>query len=137
MSDSKNLTVPPFQSKLPPEFVEGLDHRGKYLYETIDKVTQAQEWLMQRAVVDAGTLAEVREQTYKTNGQVIQAKKDILDLKDELVSARPAIKTVNFSLKMVKNKWFWAGAIAFFTFVVPWLISHNQGILEFLKLLLG
>lgn len=77
----KPLSIPTFQTKLPAEFIEGLDERGKYLYQTIDKMTQTQDWLTQRAVADANTLGEVKAQTYKTNGRLLNAEADIKALK--------------------------------------------------------
>lgn len=135
--NAKNLTVPPFESKLPEEFTSGLDERGKYLYQTIDKITQAQDWLTQRAIADANTLSEVKEQTTRTNGRLLNAEANIREIKTEQEASKSAIKTVNFSLTVIKSKLFWAGLLLFITFGIPWLVSHNGLVVSFLKIWLG
>lgn len=137
MPNDKPLTVPPFASQLPAEFIESLDERGKYLYQTVEEIKQAQLWLMQRAITDAGTLDEVKAQTTRTNGRLLVAEGDIKDLTHRQNEADSALKIVKLTKKVMWNKWFLIGTVVFFTVGVPWLSMHSAWVFEVLKAIAG
>lgn len=116
---SSSTSVPPFQSTLPPEFLEGLDKRGTYLYTTIDEVRQAQAWLIERSREHGDTLAAVRQQCEKTNGRTSASESKIAALE-----ADPGIKFARLGATLVKSKLFWAGVCIFLVVVAPWLVAH-------------
>lgn len=135
--NERRVTIPPFQSKLPPEFVDGLDDRGKYFYTKLDEIGQAQTWLIERKVEDGHILDEIKTQVYETNGQLTQAKIDIVGLKAAQKDAELALDTVKLARKVVWNKWFLIGTVAFFTLGVPFLASHSTWVVGILKILAG
>lgn len=125
----KTITVPPFESKLPPEFLEGLDDRGKYLYTEIDKMGQAQKWIIERTIDSHATQQEIRTQVYETNGRLRKAEGEIKSIQGDIAAVR-------FAKAVITNKWFWIGSAAFLVFVVPWVVTHAQVARDIFKLLL-
>lgn len=135
--NSHPLTVPPFASKLPPEFVQDLDERGRYLYTTMDEIKQAQAWLTQRAVEHTAKLEEVSIQTTATNGRLIKAEGEIKEIKVTQEEAKPALKLVNIGLALLKSRLFWLGVSGVVFFVIPWLAVHAPTPSEFFLLVFG
>jgi len=134
----KALTVPPFHSTLPLEFIEGLDDRGKYLYEYVNKATQHMEWLMNQTTKQSETLNMVHDQALKTNGGLHQAKEDITVIKQEVhalkqkdAEAQPVISAGRVVLRAVHSKIVWVLIglvfISLGTIVLPWLTTLEPG----------
>lgn len=124
MSDNKSLTVPPFESKLPSELLEGLDKRDKYLYTKLDEIGQAQAWLVRQSVKHHETLEEVRAQAVATNGRLLAAETDIKTLKAVDEAARPAVEAVQIAMKVGSSKWFWIAAALMLSIGLPWLVVN-------------
>jgi hypothetical protein len=98
-------STPPFVSSLPPELLDGLDDRGRYLYQSVDRITQAQAWLIERSKEHTETLAAVRLQVEKTNGRTTASEAKILALESD-----PGLKLARVGATLVRSKWFWGAA---------------------------
>lgn len=131
--DKKSITVPPFESQLPPEFLEGLDHRGQYLYTKMDEIVQTQKWLTEQTVAQNTTLQEVKVQVLKTNGRLLKAEDDIGQLKNTQKEMQDDIKLIRVVKHIAVSKWFWIGVGAFLVFGVPWLATHASTASAFFK----
>ena len=132
---SSSDSVPPFESTLPPELLEGLDERGVYLYTSIAAIGQAQTWLITRSQEDRGALndlkseiALVKEQTLKTNGRT-----SATELKVAVLENDPGVQLARIGAKLVRSKMAWAGMILFFLVGLPWLGTHSASVIAFLR----
>lgn len=121
------LSVPSFESKLPPEFLHGLDERGRYLYTAVDQMRQAQEWFATWAVKQDEKVEAIRVQTTATNGKVITAQSDIISLKQEAAKAEPVIRAYGVARALARSKaaWISVGLIVFV--LIPWMSSILPG----------
>lgn len=137
MSSSDNttppLTVPPFESRLPEEFLKGLDERGKYLYIKLDEIGQTQTWLINQAKKDSVALGDLRsdmkavkEQTTRTNGRLLVAE-------GTLTNIAPEIETVKTVKKVVGNRYAIMAMLAFMFIGVPWLGAHATVVISWFK----
>lgn len=133
MPDNKSLTVPPFESKLPAELLEGVGKFERHMYTKLDEIGQAQTWLIKQTVVQNGTLDEIRTQTVKTNGRVGVLEDKVKTLEGEQVSVKNAIDTVELVKKAVWSKWTWVAIAIFFVFVVPYIVAHAPAIQASMK----
>ncbi len=136
-SFSSTESVPPFDSTLPPEFLDGLDKRGRYLYEGIDRLSQAMTFALAQGAKHAETLEAVRVQTVKTNGRLLRAEGDIKEIKEQVVATQPVVRAYGFARRAVASKWFWAGTAAFIFFGLPYMIVHAPSPGDFLKAVFG
>ncbi len=114
MSLSKH--PPEFESTLPDEFLKGLDERGKLLYTQIDVQRKVNEWLVTEMCSQSATLGAVKTQTEVTNGRLLKAEANIVEIKAEQVVIKEGLSTVTFIKELVQKKWFWV-VILFITFV--------------------
>lgn len=132
------LSLPSFESKLPPEFLHGLDERGRYLYTAVDEMRQAQEWFAQWAVKQDEKVEAIRIQTTATNGKVLAAQADIVKLKEglkeEVEKTAPAVKAygVMRTLACSRVAWIITGLIIFV--LIPWMSSILPGPATLVKL---
>lgn len=128
-------SLPPFESKLAPELLDGLDKRGQFLYNSIDEIRQAQSWLILRSQEDRGMLgdlktevAAVKVQTEKTNGRTTATESKVAALE-----ADPGLRLSRLGATLVRSKMFWAGTFLFLVVGVPWLGAHSEGVISFLR----
>ncbi len=128
--NSSKLTIPPFQSTLPPELLDGMDERGRHLYTKLNEIGQAQAWLMERKVEDTKTLDDIKTQVMKTNGRLLVAESKLAD-------AEVPIKVVKTGIALAQNKWFWVGVAAFLFFIAPWLAVHAPSPAAFFTAVFG
>lgn len=134
-SEETSISVPPFESKLPAELLDGLDQRGRYLYMTMDEIRQAQQWLTEQAITQHETSQQIKKQVMVTNGRLLRAEDDIDELQAYKEDTVKEINLVKLFRKILKNRWFWIGVTAFLVFGVPWLATHAPMAKEFFKLL--
>lgn len=121
------LTLPHFESKLPPEFLHGLDERGRYLYTQLEAVSQSQSWMTSWAVAQDQKVEDIRLQTIKTNGGLTQAKADIVELKTAVAAEKeqiePMVRSYKIASKLAKSRVFWAGLTVFILVILPWMTT--------------
>ncbi len=132
-------STPPFASTLPPEFLEGLDARGVFLYKSADEARQALKWLVEkRHETDARLdfiqrdLSEVKAQTTKTNGRttVTEAKVAAIETDQGLHFAR-------VGAVLVRSKLFWGGIAVFVLVGLPLVVTNAPVVIAFLKALIA
>jgi hypothetical protein len=127
-SNKRPDSVPPFACRLPREFLDGLDERGRFLYQEADRNSQMMEWLMQHSIAHGQKLDEVKVQVERTNGRLLTAEKDIRNLNEAVDIQRtqlePVAKAYGYASKAAQSKWAW-GAFAFFVLVALPLIVKN------------
>ncbi len=133
--ESDSVSEPPFSStpQLPAEFLNGLDPRGRYLYESVHEMRQAQTWLTNHAIAQAKRLDEVVIQTTKTNGGLTAAKQDIAVLKASAEEVAPVVKVYGFAKSCLQSRLFWVGAALCVFVIFPIVAAHAPTPSEFLS----
>lgn len=127
------LTIPPFESKLPEDLLEGMSKRDRYLYAKLDEIGQAQTWLVYQAAKHHDKLEEVCVQTEETNGRLLTTEREIQQLKLVDDAAKPAIEMVQTAVRVGKSRWFWIGAAAFLSVGLPWLVVNAPAPIEVVR----
>lgn len=59
------LELPEFESKIPPHLVNKMSDQEKWLVETISKLDQKTDWLLQKMVETSGHVLEIDVRTSK------------------------------------------------------------------------
>ncbi len=131
------LVVPPFESKLPQEMLEGLDIRGRYLYSKLDEIGQTQTWLINQTVRQNGKLDSIEAQVIRTNGRVGKVETKVEHLEVDSVGVKDTVETVALVKRLAMNKWVWIAFVAFLVFGIPFLAVHAPGAQAFYLWLVG
>lgn len=129
--------VPDFPCRIPEELLKDLPPAQQQSYRQSDRLDQKMDWLLDHAIAQAQTLEEVRVQATKTNGSVIQAKADIVALKEavaaQVAATTPVVRAYGVAKTLAKSRLFWVGAAAFVLIGLPALLSVAPAPLTFLK----
>lgn len=59
------LDLPAFESKIPPHLVNKMSEQEKWLVETISKLDQKTDWLLQKIVETSGHVVDIDVRTQK------------------------------------------------------------------------
>ncbi len=126
-------------STLPPEFLEGLDARAVFLYQSADETRQALKWLVQkRHETDVrlgdiqSDLTEVKTQTTRTNGRVTATETKVAALETD-----PGVHLARLGARAIRSKWFWVATVIAVLIGLPALVDNAPVIMGILKAALG